>query len=83
MNVLLIRILVVLLVSTPLFAQGQINGSINSGRNKLCFQESLNRYGKKYVDWQCGQNDAIVDCNEKLESDPGSNLAIEMDCVSD
>lgn len=39
-----------------------------------CFQKSLDRLGKKYVDWECDRADNIVDCNKKLSSDPGSNI---------
>ena len=72
----MIRILFSIIVLFPFLCIGQSSSDLNSGRNKLCFQESIDRYGKRYVDWQCGQNDAIVDCNEKLESDPGSNLVL-------
>ncbi|MEX2483092.1 MAG: toxin-antitoxin system YwqK family antitoxin [Brumimicrobium sp.] len=60
------------IIISPIFIIGQIS----SGRDKLCFQKSLERKGKRYVDWECGKSDAIVDCNEKLESDPGSNLVL-------
>lgn len=43
-------------------------------RNVPCFQNSLERMGKRYVDWECGQTTGVIDCNERLESDPGSNV---------
>lgn len=72
----MIRILFSIIILLPILCISQSSSDLNSGRNRLCFQESIDRYGKRYVDWQCGQNDAIVDCNEKLESDPGSNLVL-------
>lgn len=42
-------------------------------RNAPCFQRTLDRLAEKYPVWECGHNTGIVDCNEKLEFDPGSN----------
>ena len=53
----------------------QINGNINA-RNTRCFDKSVERIGQRYVDWECGTSDSIVNCNEKLESDPGTNMVI-------
>lgn len=39
-----------------------------------CFLKSAERAGQKYVDWECDDFDQIVDCNEDLEGEPGSNL---------
>jgi antitoxin component YwqK of YwqJK toxin-antitoxin module len=47
-----------------------------SMRDKRCFDKSLERIGQRFVDWECGQSAQIVDCNEVLESDPGSNLIL-------
>lgn len=55
------------------FAQGNSPSTIGIKRGP-CFQKSLDRIGKKYVDWECDQTGKVVDCNEKLESDPGSNM---------
>ncbi|MDX1652943.1 MAG: toxin-antitoxin system YwqK family antitoxin [Brumimicrobium sp.] len=60
------------LVVFPCFLTGQITNM----RNVPCFQKSLDRYGKRYVDWECDPSDPVVDCNENLESDPGSNLVL-------
>ncbi|WP_107038238.1 toxin-antitoxin system YwqK family antitoxin [Brumimicrobium mesophilum] len=38
-----------------------------------CFTKSVDRLGDEYAVWECDNRDAIVDCNEKLESEPGSN----------
>lgn len=43
---------------------------------KLCFQESTERMGERFVDWECGKDDRIVDCNERLETDPGSSMVV-------
>jgi len=53
----------------------QINGTADV-RNKKCFDKSIERIGQRYVDWECGKSDLIVDCNEKLESDPGTNRVL-------
>lgn len=39
-----------------------------------CFKKSVDRIGDDYAVWECDNRDAIIDCNEGLESDPGSNF---------
>lgn len=56
-------------------AIGQITSNLNA-RNARCFDKSVERIGQRYVDWECGKSDQIVNCNEKLESDPGMNMVI-------
>lgn len=60
-----------LIVCSTYMVHAQISGASNRGP---CFQKSIDRLGKRYVDWQCDERDAIVDCNEKLSQDPGSNI---------
>lgn len=67
------NILSLLLVASSFLTFAQIDLGIKRGP---CFQKSLDRLGQRYVDWECEQNGAIVDCNEALESDPGSNLVL-------
>lgn len=42
-----------------------------------CFKKSVDRLGDSYATWECDPRDAILDCNEKLESDPGSKLVFK------
>lgn len=53
----------------------QIDANLNT-RNKRCFDKSVERIGQRFVDWECGTSDLIINCNEKLESDPGSNMVL-------
>lgn len=53
---------------------GQINSPDFGARRAPCFQKSLDRMGQKYVEWECGNDNSLVDCNEALEGDPGSNV---------
>jgi antitoxin component YwqK of YwqJK toxin-antitoxin module len=62
-----------IITSTLFFAQ------INSIKRGPCFEKSAERLGKKYVEWECKDGDGILDCNESLESDPGSNLVLTRD----
>ena len=43
-------------------------------RGALCFQKSLDRLGQRYADWECGMDDRVLDCNERLDIDPNSKL---------
>jgi antitoxin component YwqK of YwqJK toxin-antitoxin module len=45
-------------------------------QRRLCFQNSTERMGDRFVDWECGKDDRIVDCNERLETDPGSSIVV-------
>lgn len=62
--------LLMVFTSTLLFSQ------IDDVRRGPCFQKSADRLGKKYVQWECDARDNIVDCNEDLESDPGSKFVL-------
>ena len=64
-------LLVILIICSSYFSTAQISGASNRGP---CFQKSVDRLGKRYVDWECDERDAIVDCNEKLSQEPGSNI---------
>lgn len=46
------------------------------GKRKPCFQKSIDRLSQRFVDWECGQSEQVLDCNEKLESDPGKSLVV-------
>lgn len=65
----------VLVISFIGYSFGQIGTDLDA-RNKRCFDKSVERIGQRYVDWECGKSDQIVNCNEKLESDPGTNLVV-------
>ena len=43
---------------------------------KLCWEKSMERQGQRYVDWECGKSDQIVDCNERLETDHNSSMVV-------
>jgi antitoxin component YwqK of YwqJK toxin-antitoxin module len=65
-------ILLLSLFCWSLITSAQINATATN--RGPCFQKSVERLGKRYVDWQCDERDAIVDCNQKLTQDPGSNI---------
>lgn len=50
----------------------QLDAELNK-RNAPCFQRTLDRMAQDYPIWECGHNNSIVNCNQKLEYDPGSN----------
>jgi antitoxin component YwqK of YwqJK toxin-antitoxin module len=71
MNVRNFLIVVVLgFISGFIFAQEDI--SVGNKKPK-CFEKADAQKNKKFVDWECGKIAGIVDCNEKLEFDEGSN----------
>lgn len=41
---------------------------------KSTTRDSLRRKGNRFSDFECGKTPGIIDCNEGLESDPGSNI---------
>ncbi len=65
-----------LVILILLFSAGFTQAQINATQSKRgpCFQESLERLGQRYVDWECDERDNIVDCNQKLEQDPNSRI---------
>ncbi|HZH86822.1 MAG TPA: toxin-antitoxin system YwqK family antitoxin [Brumimicrobium sp.] len=67
--------LLLLLCSPFMYAQISNDGGFGNKRGP-CFQKSVDRIGKQYVEWECDDYDNIVDCNESLESDPGNNLVL-------
>lgn len=71
-----IRFLVIIFFSVIIVpvSNSQLIGEI--GDRKPCFANSIERSGARYVDWECGKSDQIVDCNERLESDPGSSVVL-------
>lgn len=69
----LLFVFILFLVFVPV-ATAQLIGEI--GDRKPCFANSIERSGARYVDWECGKSDQIVDCNERLESDPGSSIVL-------
>jgi len=64
-----LKIFVIIWIPISAIAQSDFNI-----RDTRCFDKSVERMGARYVDWECGKSDRVVDCNERLESDPGSNL---------
>lgn len=51
-----------------IFAQDDLNI-----KKKNCYDRSTAQKGKRFVDWECGKIAGVIDCNEKLEYDEGSN----------
>lgn len=64
-------IILSLIISFNSFSQFDIDV-----RNQHCFDKSVDRIGQRYVDWECGKDSRVVNCNEKLESDPGSSIVL-------
>jgi antitoxin component YwqK of YwqJK toxin-antitoxin module len=58
------------LVST---AQNEIN--IGNKKPK-CYERNSSASGKRFVEWECGKIVGIIDCNEKLDYDEGSNTIL-------
>lgn len=42
-------------------------------KKKNCYDRSTALKGKRFVDFECGKTAGVIDCNEKLEFDEGSN----------
>lgn len=68
---LIFTLVIVVMIIPVSFAQF---GDDQPKRNELCFQKSLDRLGQRYADWECGNNDQILDCNERLDVDPNTQL---------
>lgn len=66
--------LIVLIVASSYALNAQITFSELNSRRGPCFLKSVERIGQRFVDWECDDFDQIVDCNENLESDPGTNI---------
>lgn len=45
-------------------------------KKDTCYKKSLQRKGQRFAEWECGKVAGIVDCNEKLELDPGTNTVL-------
>ena len=41
-----------------------------------CYKKATERSKQRFAEWECGKIAGVVDCNEKLELDPGSNTVI-------
>lgn len=41
-----------------------------------CYKKAAARQGKRFTEWECGKLAGVVDCNEKLELDPGTNTVM-------
>lgn len=54
------------------FASGAAAQNLDIKR-KNCYDRGAAQRGKKFVDWECGKIAGVIDCNEKLEFDEGSN----------
>lgn len=67
-----VYLLLLISITTP--HNAQLIGEI--GDIRPCFVDAVERTGQRYVDWECGKSDQIVDCNERLESDPGSSVVL-------
>lgn len=58
------------LLSSSLLAQIEVP---NAGAQKKCYEKRDALKGKRFVEWECGKIAGVIDCNEKLEYDEGSN----------
>ena len=68
-----IPILVTFFLTSIVYAQFDEGGNV---KRRYCFEKSIEKMGERFVSWDCGKSDRILDCNEKLESDPGSSLVV-------
>lgn len=68
--------LTVLLVVLSSTAFGQIPVPGAGGKEQPCYKKADDRKGRRFPEWDCGKIAGIVDCNEKLELDEGSNTVI-------
>ena len=41
-----------------------------------CYKRGEAKSKQRFAEWECGKIAGVVDCNEKLELDPGSNTVI-------
>lgn len=48
-------------------------GQIKPIEKKNCYDRSAARKGQRFVEWECGKTSGVIDCNDKLEVDEGSN----------
>ncbi|MCC5923653.1 MAG: toxin-antitoxin system YwqK family antitoxin [Crocinitomicaceae bacterium] len=67
--------LALLFLASPQWLKAQEITSRSESR-RYCFQRSTERIGQRFVDWECGKDGRTIDCNERLELDPGSNLIV-------
>ncbi len=63
--------LIILFIGLNSFIFAQIP-VLNSGEKKLCYQKSIDRNKNRYAEWECGKLAGVIDCNEKLELNPGN-----------
>lgn len=59
-----------MLISIGLFAQ------IPTVKKDSCFRKGTARKNQRFAEWECGKIAGVVDCNEKLELDQGTNTVI-------
>jgi antitoxin component YwqK of YwqJK toxin-antitoxin module len=45
-------------------------------KKDTCYKKSMARKGQRFTEWECGKLAGVVDCNEKLELDPGTNTVV-------
>ena len=46
-------------------------------KKKPCYEKNSGNQVGKYVDWQCGKLAGVIDCNEELEFDEGTNTVLK------
>jgi antitoxin component YwqK of YwqJK toxin-antitoxin module len=49
-------------------------GQIKAIEKKKCNEKESARKNQRFTDWECGKVASVIDCNEKLEVDEGSNV---------
>ncbi|MBI2259702.1 MAG: toxin-antitoxin system YwqK family antitoxin [Flavobacteriia bacterium] len=43
-------------------------------KKKPCFEKAQAKKGQRFIEWECGKIPGIIDCNEKLDLDPGNSI---------
>lgn len=71
------QLIITALLLVSFASQSQItNIKKESNSNEPCYAKAQKRAGSRFAEWECGLIAGVVDCNEKLELDEGSNTVI-------
>ena len=63
----------IIVLGLLIISQNILLGQIKQVEKKNCYDKSAALKGKRFVEWECGKSSGVIDCNEKLEVDEGSN----------
>ena len=76
-----VLVLGVFFLVKPVYSQintGKKPGGVGEQRpeRRLCFQRSTDRLSQRFLEWECGEDDRIIDCNERLEANEDGTMVI-------